>query len=75
MLEIRGSVRNPGIISTLRARDIAKAWSCRPKSSKRSSAPDIKIRHVGNCAKADPGYGEGVAAALGIPVSEGLKGQ
>jgi catalase len=27
---------------------------------------DIKIRHIKNCAKADPAYGEGVASALGI---------
>ncbi|MES2644046.1 MAG: catalase [Myxococcota bacterium] len=27
---------------------------------------EIKLRHVGNCAKADPAYGEGVAAALGL---------
>jgi len=31
---------------------------------------EIKLRHVGNCAKADPAYGEGVAAALGLPTSE-----
>ena len=30
----------------------------------------IKIRHIGNCMKADPAYGEGVAAALGIPLTE-----
>jgi len=30
----------------------------------------IKVRHVGNCYKADPAYGEGVAAALGIPMSD-----
>ena len=28
---------------------------------------EIKIRHIGNCLKADPAYGEGVASALGIP--------
>lgn len=27
---------------------------------------EIKIRHIGNCRKADPAYGEGVAKALGI---------
>ena len=27
---------------------------------------EIKIRHIENCLKADPAYGEGVAAALGI---------
>jgi catalase len=30
----------------------------------------IKIRHIGNCLKADPAYGKGVAKALGIPLSE-----
>ena len=34
-------------------------------------APEmIKIRHIGNCLKADPAYGKGVADALGIPLSE-----
>ena len=31
---------------------------------------EVKIRHIANCSKADPAYGEGVAAALGIPVSD-----
>ncbi|MHC4780617.1 MAG: catalase [Planctomycetota bacterium] len=31
---------------------------------------EIKTRHIGNCMKADPAYGEGVATALGIPMSE-----
>jgi len=30
----------------------------------------IKTRHIGNCLKADPAYGNGVANALGIPLSE-----
>jgi len=30
----------------------------------------IKIRHIGNCLKADPAYGKGVADALGIGLSE-----
>jgi len=30
----------------------------------------IKIRHIGNCMKADPAYGKGVAKALGIPLSK-----
>jgi len=30
----------------------------------------IKVRHIGNCYRADPAYGEGVARALGIPMSE-----
>jgi catalase len=31
---------------------------------------EIKIRHIGNCLKADPAYGKGVADALGIDLSE-----
>lgn len=31
---------------------------------------EIKIRHIGNCLKADPAYGKEVADALGIPLSE-----
>jgi catalase len=35
---------------------------------------EIKLRHIGNCLKADPKYGEGVAKALGLPVPGGKKG-
>ncbi len=31
---------------------------------------EIKIRHAGNCLKADQVYGQGVADALGIPISD-----
>jgi catalase len=31
---------------------------------------DIKLRHIGNCYQADPAYGEGVAAALRLPMSK-----
>lgn len=31
---------------------------------------EVKIRHIGNCLKADPAYGKGVAKALGIPLSK-----
>jgi catalase len=30
---------------------------------------EVKRRHIGNCAKADPAYGAGVAAALGLALS------
>lgn len=30
----------------------------------------ILIRHIGHCYQADPRYGEGIAAALGVPLSE-----
>jgi catalase len=36
-----------------------------------SDAPrEIQLRHIGNCLKADPDYGKGVADALGIPLNE-----
>jgi catalase len=31
---------------------------------------EVKVRHIGNCAKADPAYGEGVAKAVGISLSD-----
>ena len=31
---------------------------------------EVKVRHIGNCLKADPAYGEGVAKALGIAFSD-----
>jgi catalase len=34
---------------------------------------EIQIRHIGNCLKADPAYGKGVADALGIPLKEVTK--
>ena len=34
----------------------------------------IQIRHIRNCYKADPAYGEGVARALGIEMAEVIEG-
>jgi catalase len=31
---------------------------------------EVQLRHINNCYKADPAYGEGVAKALGVPRSE-----
>jgi catalase len=31
---------------------------------------EVKLRHIGNCLRADPAYGEGVAKALGIPMGD-----
>ena len=33
------------------------------------ASEEVKVRHIGNCLKADPAYGAGVAAALGIAAS------
>jgi len=37
------------------------------------SPEEVKLRHIGNCSKADPAYGSGVAAALGIKRAEPAK--
>ncbi len=36
-----------------------------------ADAPEaVKLRHIGNCMKAEPAYGIGVAEALAIPQSK-----
>lgn len=44
----------------------ARCEACRKEGVPRA----IQIRYLGNCMKADPAYGKGVAEALGIPLSE-----
>lgn len=34
------------------------------------ASKEVKMRHISNCYKADPAYGEGVANAIGIPLNE-----
>ena len=34
------------------------------------TSKEVQLRHINNCYKADPAYGEGVAKALGISLSE-----
>ena len=36
----------------------------------KGTTKEIQLRHIVNCYKADPAYGEGVASALGISLSE-----
>ena len=31
---------------------------------------EVKVRHIGNCLKADPAYGQGVADALGLALNK-----
>jgi len=31
---------------------------------------EIQMRHIGNCMKVDPAYGEGIGKALGISLGE-----
>ena len=34
---------------------------------------EVKLRHIGNCLKADKGYGKGITKAMGIKLSEVTK--
>jgi len=36
----------------------------------RDAPLEVKMRHIDNCFKADPVYGQSVADALGIPLGE-----
>lgn len=38
--------------------------------SMQGTTKEVQLRHIANCYYADPAYGEGVARALGIPMSE-----
>ena len=39
-------------------------------SNMQGTTKEVQLRHINNCYKADPVYGEGVANALGIDISE-----
>lgn len=39
-------------------------------SNMQGTSKEVQLRHINNCYKADPAYGEGVANALGISLSE-----
>jgi hypothetical protein len=59
------------LFAKLRATRLFMARANGRAQNRRIDAPrEIKVRHIGNCAKADPAYGEEVARAMGIPMSE-----
>lgn len=56
----------PGLLFRLMSPE-QQAVLCDNTGRAMGDAPDeVKIRHIGNCLKADPAYGKGVAEALGI---------
>ncbi len=60
----------PGDLFRLMSQEQKKVL-CENTARAMGDAPkEIKIRHISNCLKADPAYGEGVAAALNISMSE-----
>ena len=60
----------PGLLFRLMSAAQKKALFANTARSIADATKEIKIRHIGNCLKADPAYGKGVAEALGIPLSE-----
>ncbi len=60
----------PGLLFRLMSREQREALFGNTARAMGDAPREIKIRHIGNCLKADPAYGRGVAAALGIPLSE-----
>jgi catalase len=60
----------PGLLFRLMNREQQEALFGNTARALGDAPREVKIRHIGNCLKADPAYGKGVAAALGIPPSE-----
>lgn len=60
----------PGLLFRLMSADQQKVL-CENTARAMGDAPrEVKLRHIGNCLKADPAYGEGVAKALGLSSAE-----
>jgi catalase len=60
----------PGLLFRLMKAEQKNALFENTARSLGDAPQEVKIRHIGNCMKADPAYGEGVAKALGIPLTE-----
>jgi catalase len=60
----------PGLLFRLMTAEQKKALFENTARAMGDAPEEIKVRHIGNCMKADPAYGEGVAEALGISMGE-----
>ena len=60
----------PGALFALMSAEQKQALFANTARAMGDAPREIKIRHIGNCLKADKAYGEGVANALDIPLSE-----
>lgn len=56
--------QQPGDLFRLMGHDQRQALFDNTARAMAGTSQDVQARHVANCAKADPAYGEGVAAAL-----------
>jgi catalase len=60
----------PGLLFRLMSTGQKKALFENTARAMGDAPKEVKVRHIGNCLKADRAYGEGVAKALGISLSE-----
>jgi len=60
----------PGLLFRLMSAAQKKALFGNTACSIGEAPKEVQMRHIGNCLKADPDYGKGVAEALGIPLSK-----
>ena len=60
----------PGLLFNLMSAEQKKILFTNTAGSIGDVPRDIQLRHIGNCVKADPEYGKGVANALGISYDE-----
>jgi hypothetical protein len=58
-----------GVAWTLRGLAVLSAQRL-PEQALGDAPREIKIRHISDCLEADPAYRKGVAAALGVPLSD-----
>jgi catalase len=58
----------PGLLFRLMTAEQKKALFENTARAMGDAPQEIKVRHIGNCMKADPAYGKGVAEALGISI-------
>jgi catalase len=60
----------PGKLFRLMSADKQKLLFANTARALGGAPREVQVRHIGNCMKADPAYGKGMADALGIPQSE-----
>ena len=65
-----GYYTQPGLLFRLMRAEQQKVLFANTGRARGDAPREIKIRHIGNCPKADAPYGKGLAAALGIPLGE-----
>ena len=66
----RTTIRSPARCSGLMTADQQRVLFDNTARAIGGAPQEIQLRHIGNCLKADPAYGKGVADALGIALRD-----